>query len=44
MTSNLGSEEFAKKMSQIGFVADEASVVDDRDFDRKKERVMHRLK
>ncbi|USN57070.1 MAG: ATP-dependent Clp protease ATP-binding subunit [Candidatus Peribacteria bacterium] len=44
MTSNLGSDEFAKKRSQIGFQSGSVEEVDATDFDRKKERVMDRLK
>ncbi len=44
MTSNLGSDEFAKKMSQIGFQSGSADQLESDDFDRKKERVMDRLK
>lgn len=44
MTSNLGSDEFAKKMSQIGFQSGSIEEHTDADLDRKKERVMERLK
>lgn len=44
MTSNLGSDEFAKKMSTIGFQSGTVHEADNHDFDRKKERVMERLK
>ena len=44
MTSNIGSEEFAKKQSRIGFSAGDTKDMDDREFDAVKERVLEEMK
>ncbi|MBS8121537.1 ATP-dependent Clp protease ATP-binding subunit [Candidatus Vampirococcus lugosii] len=46
LTSNIGSEEFAKKVVKIGFGTNNKSSKDsfDKDFDIVKERVMEKLK
>lgn len=46
MTSNLGSDEFSKKLASIGFSTDLvwSAEFDQHDFDKKKGRVMERLK
>ena len=44
MTSNIGSEEFAKKQSRIGFSAGDTKDMDDREFEAVKERVLEEMK
>ena len=44
MTSNIGSEEFAKKQSRIGFSAGDTHDMDDREFEAVKERVLEEMK
>ena len=44
MTSNLGSEEFAKKKSQIGFSSSSSDEKSTQDLDTKKSRVMDHVK
>ncbi len=44
MTSNIGSEEFAKKQSRIGFSAGDTNDIDDREFEAVKERVLEEMK
>jgi len=44
MTSNIGSEEFSKKQSSIGFATGEKKDMDNKQFEVIKERVMEELK
>lgn len=44
MTSNLGHEEFAKKVPRIGFATASESEKSEKDFDEVKERVMEHVK
>lgn len=44
MTSNVGSEEFSKKQSKIGFATGDKKDMDDKQFEIIKERVMEELK
>ncbi len=44
MTSNIGSEEFVKKQSRIGFVTGEKKDIDDKEFNQVKERVLEEMK
>lgn len=44
LTSNLGSEEFSKKIANIGFQTSEKGVADQKNFDQIKEKVMVRVK
>ena len=44
MTSNIGSEEFVKKQSRIGFATGEKWDINDKAFDLVKERVIEEMK
>ena len=44
MTSNIGSEEFIKKQSRIGFSTGEKGDIDDKEFALVKERVIEEMK
>jgi ATP-dependent Clp protease ATP-binding subunit ClpC len=44
MTSNIGSEEFAKKQSRIGFAMGEDKKAEDTEFNVVKERVLEEMK
>ena len=44
MTSNIGSEEFVKKQSTIGFATGEKGDLSDRKFEQVKERVLEEMK
>lgn len=44
LTSNLGSEEFGKKIASIGFSSDDEKGMSEKDFEGQKERIMARLK
>lgn len=44
MTSNIGSEEFVKKQSTIGFATGEKGDINDKAFDLVKERVFEEMK
>ena len=44
MTSNIGSEEFVKKQSRIGFATGEKDDINDKAFDIVKERVIEEMK
>lgn len=44
LTSNIGSEEFAKKIASIGFQTGTEDEVGAKDFDEQKKRIMERLK
>ena len=44
MTSNIGSEEFIKKQSRIGFATGEVGDIDDKAFAIVKERVIEEMK
>jgi len=44
MTSNIGSEEFVKKQSRIGFTTGEKGDINDKEFNLVKERVIEEMK
>lgn len=44
LTSNIGSEEFGKKIASIGFDSGTEKEMSDKDFDAQKARIMERLK
>jgi ATP-dependent Clp protease ATP-binding subunit ClpC len=44
MTSNIGSDEFVKKQSRIGFATGEKGDIDDKAFQIVKERVIEEMK
>ncbi|MEI7919990.1 MAG: AAA family ATPase [bacterium] len=44
MTSNIGSEEFVKKQSRIGFATGEKGDIDAKEFELVKERVLEEMK
>lgn len=44
MTSNIGSEEFVKKQSRIGFATGEKKDANDKEFSIVKERVLEEMK
>jgi len=44
MTSNIGSEEFIKKQSRIGFATGEKGDINDKEFEIVKERVIEEMK
>lgn len=44
LTSNIGSEEFGKKIASIGFAGGDEKEMSDKDFDAQKNRIMERLK
>ncbi|MBO4203833.1 ATP-dependent Clp protease ATP-binding subunit [bacterium] len=44
MTSNIGSEEFSKKQISIGFSTDQKADINEKDFDKIKERITEQLK
>lgn len=44
MTSNIGSEEFVKKQSRIGFATGEKWDLKDKEFEQVKERVIEEMK
>lgn len=44
MTSNIGSEEFVKKQSRIGFATGEKGDINDKEFELVKERVVEEMK
>ncbi len=44
MTSNIGSEEFVKKQSTIGFATGEKWDIKDKEFEQVKERVIEEMK
>lgn len=44
LTSNIGSEEFGKKIASIGFDSGTEKEMSDKDFDAQKARIMERLR
>ncbi|MBP6911203.1 ATP-dependent Clp protease ATP-binding subunit [Patescibacteria group bacterium] len=44
LTSNIGSEEFGKRIASIGFDGADEKEMSDKDFDTQKKRIMERLK
>jgi len=44
LTSNIGSEEFGKKISSIGFDDGDEKSMAKKDFDQQKKRILERLK
>lgn len=44
LTSNIGSEEFGKKIASIGFEGGDEKHIANKDFDQQKQRIMERLK